>query len=111
MTAAGLKFATMLLPNHKTLIEDAFTFLHSREYKGKYFDRLISFNTKQGQQVLARAENNGRFVILTNGRKYHRQFHKLWDPVFSPDGKNVLLKYIEDDKYCRQVVPVEELLG
>jgi Tol biopolymer transport system component len=64
-----------------------------------------------GQQVLAMAEDSGRFVILANGRKYHKQFQKLWNPVFSPDGRNVLLKFIEDDKYCRQVVPVEELLG
>jgi len=64
-----------------------------------------------GQQVLARAEINGGFVILANGRRYPKLFQKLWDPVFSPDGNHVMLKYIEDDRYCRQVVPVEELLG
>jgi hypothetical protein len=61
--------------------------------------------------VLTRAENNGRFEILANGRKYNKQFQKVWDPEFSPDGNHVLLKYIEDDKYCRQVVSVEDLLG
>ena len=35
----------------------------------------------------------------------------LWDPVFSPDGNHVLLRYVENDKYCRQVTPSGEFLG
>jgi len=31
--------------------------------------------------------------------------------AFSPDGAKVLLKYVEEGKFCRQVVPFSELVG
>ena len=63
------------------------------------------------QGMLAKAEVGGRHLILANGSKRSESYQMLWDPIFSPDGKHVLLRYVDDDKYCRQVTPVGELLG
>ena len=64
-----------------------------------------------GRHVLAKAESNGKYLILADGRKRGKGYDRLWDPVFSADGEHVLLRYVEDDKYCRQVMPTGELLG
>jgi hypothetical protein len=64
-----------------------------------------------GQHVLAKAELGGKYLILVNGKKCDKSYDRLWDPVFSPDGSHVLLRFVEDDKYCRQVTPSGEILG
>jgi hypothetical protein len=35
-------------------------------------------------------------------------YDAIWDPVFSPEGDKILLRFIEDNTYYRQVVPVGE---
>jgi Tol biopolymer transport system component len=63
------------------------------------------------RDVIAKVENNGRFTIALNGKPWKRTFEALWEPAFSPDGTKVLVKAVEDEKYYRCVVPVQELLG
>jgi hypothetical protein len=64
-----------------------------------------------GRHVVAKVELGGKYLILGDGRKRDQRYDRLWDPVFSPDGSHLLLRYVEDDKYCRQVVPIGEILG
>lgn len=64
-----------------------------------------------GSHVLAKAELAGKYVILADGARRGKGYDMLWDPAFSPDGQSVLLRYVEGDKYCRQVTPAAELLG
>ena len=53
----------------------------------------------------------GKYLILVDGKKRDNSYDRLWDPVFSPDGGHLLLRYVQGDKYCRHVVPSGELLG
>ena len=57
------------------------------------------------------SDRDDKYLILVNGKKCDKSYDRLWDPVFSPDCSHVLLRYVEDDKYCRQVTPSGELLG
>ncbi len=61
--------------------------------------------------MIAKVERNGVKTWLLNGKAGNRSFEQLWEPLFSPDGKQVLLRYIEDGAYVREVVPVEALAG
>jgi hypothetical protein len=56
----------------------------------------------------AKAEKNGKFFVVVDGRVAQNGFDNLWDPVFSPDGEKLLIRCIEDGKYYRRVVPVDE---
>jgi hypothetical protein len=62
-----------------------------------------------GSQILAKAEKNGKYLIVVNGRSTNRAYDRLWDPIISDDGQNVLLRFIEDGKYHRQVIPIGDL--
>jgi hypothetical protein len=63
-----------------------------------------------GVHVLAKAELGGKYFVFADGRKRGGGYDMLWDPAFSPDGVHVLLRYVEADKYCRQVVPVGDFV-
>ena len=57
-------------------------------------------------RVLAKVERDGRFAIAVDGKVWSPWFDGLWDPVFSPDGRHVLIRAVEDGEYFRQVVPL-----
>jgi len=44
--------------------------------------------------------------IFVNEKQILGGCQVLWDPLFSPDGSEVLLRYVEAGKYYRKVVPV-----
>ncbi|MBG0777378.1 MAG: WD40 repeat domain-containing protein [Desulfovibrionaceae bacterium] len=50
----------------------------------------------------------GKFTILVDGKPYKENFDQVWDPVFSPEGDKVLIRAIDNGKYCRIVVPVRD---
>ena len=62
-----------------------------------------------GKKVLAKADRGGRYFVAVDGKVRGAGFEKLWDPVFSPDGTKVMLRYVEENKYYRQVIPTDEL--
>lgn len=54
---------------------------------------------------------NAEKIDLIETMTHNRVFDALWDPLFSPDGKQILLRYIEDGKYCREVLAVGEFFS
>jgi hypothetical protein len=60
-------------------------------------------------KVASKAEKNGKFVVIMDGKIGKHTFDALWDPIFSPDGEKILIRCIEDGKYYRRVVPVSEI--
>ena len=59
----------------------------------------------------AKIEENGRYSYAVNGRVWAETFEKLWEPIFSPDGKTILVRGVQDDAYVRRVVPLSELVS
>jgi hypothetical protein len=64
-----------------------------------------------GRHVAAKAERDGRYFLVGDGKVAGKGFDQLWDPSFNADGSKILLRYVEDGKYYRQVVPTNEMLG
>lgn len=62
------------------------------------------------QHVAAKIKrDNGKYTVMVNNHVYHHEFDQLWDPVFSPEGTKVLLRAVEDGKFVRIVLPVNEI--
>jgi len=65
--------------------------------------------------VAAKAEKNGRYTIVIDGKPLKESYQALWNPVFSPDSEKILIKGITGDshggKYFRQVLPVTHITG
>lgn len=59
--------------------------------------------------VAAKAEIHGKYILVVNGMPGKQAFDELWDPVFSPDGDRVLMRGIEDGKFYRKVVPIDDI--
>ncbi len=59
--------------------------------------------------VAAKAEIHGKYILVVNGAPGKHVFDELWDPVFSPDGNRVLIRGIEDGKFYRKVVPIDDI--
>jgi hypothetical protein len=56
------------------------------------------------KNVIAKAEKNGKYMVSLNGKSQGKSYDKLWEPIFSPDGEKILLRYLEDEKYYREVI-------
>jgi hypothetical protein len=56
-----------------------------------------------GGHAAVRAERNGRFTIVLDGKEYGESFERAWDPVFAPEGDKVLIRGIQDGTYLRIV--------
>ena len=63
------------------------------------------------RHLAAKAERNGRYFFVGDGKVLGKGYEQLWDPVFNSDGSQMLLRYVEDGKYYRHVVPTGEMLG
>lgn len=63
-----------------------------------------------GEYVVAKAEWNGRFCVVVNGRIWKRTFDAMWEPTFSPDGKKLLVRSVEDEKYYRHIIDLQDIL-
>ncbi len=62
------------------------------------------------KHIAVRVERPGkRFTVAVDGKAYKEDFDMLWDPIFSPDGTNILLRALQDGKFCRIVVPVNDI--
>ena len=44
---------------------------------------------------------------MIDGLPVKKGLEAAWDPIFSPDGKKILLRGIEDGKYFREVLPLK----
>ncbi|MFH1132416.1 MAG: WD40 repeat domain-containing protein [Pseudomonadota bacterium] len=62
-----------------------------------------------GNMVAAKVQQDGKFAIAVDGRIWEQGFcfDSLSDPVFSSDGKKLLVCGIEEGKCFRRVVPLE----
>ena len=63
-----------------------------------------------GRHVAAKAEKNGKYTFVVNGRSLKKNYEAVWEPVFGPDGDRILLKYIEEGKYYRHVALLKEIV-
>lgn len=78
-------------------------------WPGWYTMAFAPVFSPDGKNVAAKVDRaTNRYTYVLNGRAYKQDFDMVWDPVFSPEGDKVLLRVIEDGKYCRIVVPVNE---
>ena len=66
------------------------------------------FSPESGK-VASKAERNGTFCLVLDGKAGDTEYEAVWDPVFSPDGEKILVRGIRDGKYYRKVIPVREL--
>ncbi len=62
-----------------------------------------------GGELIARADRNGRRVLVVDDRVLEQPFDVLFEPETSPDGSSVLVKGIIDGRYLREVVPLNRL--
>jgi Tol biopolymer transport system component len=53
--------------------------------------------------VAARVERNGKYVVLLDGAPAAEAFDTAFDPVFSPDGRKLLLRGVRNGKAVRIV--------
>jgi len=56
-----------------------------------------------GAFVAAKVDEGGGYAMLVNGQPVLRGVDKLWDPVFNDDSSKILLRYIVDGSYFREV--------
>jgi hypothetical protein len=64
-----------------------------------------------GAHFAAVVERNGRQSLAVDGVVWARSFDRLWDPCFDPEGKNLLVRGVIDNRCIRQVVPVRQIQG
>ncbi|MDO9631797.1 MAG: WD40 repeat domain-containing protein [Humidesulfovibrio sp.] len=64
---------------------------------------VISAN---GGHVAVKVEKAGRQTLVVNGRVYPREFTKVWEPTFSPDGTKMLIRALDKDAFLRIVAEV-----
>ena len=62
------------------------------------------------EHVAAVCEDNGKYTVLLDGNPYQEDFSLAWDPVFSPDGKRLLIRGFKDNKFTRTVVSTRSFL-
>jgi len=62
----------------------------------------------QGNHIAVKAEKEGKFFIILDGRAGKEIFDMLWDPVFSPDGEKILIRAVSNGKYIRKVCTAGE---
>ena len=61
------------------------------------------------QNVAVKAEKNGAYFLVLNGKRGKHDYEALWNPVFSPDGKSILIRYVRGGKYYRKVSPLNDI--
>ena len=59
-----------------------------------------------GQKVVAKVEQDGKFALALNGKVLGQPYDGLYDPVIGPEGDRVLVKALEGGKYYRRVVSI-----
>ncbi len=59
-----------------------------------------------GGNVAVKVEKAGRQSIVVNGHVYPRDFTKVWEPQFSPDGTKLLIRAMDKDAFLRIVAEV-----
>ena len=45
-------------------------------------------------KIATKAELNGKYLIVVDGKIGRQVYDELWDPVFSPDGEHILVRGI-----------------
>ena len=62
-----------------------------------------------GDKVICKVERNGKYAVAVNGKIRGKDYEALWNPVVSPDGTKLMICGIEDGKYYRKVVPLNDI--
>jgi hypothetical protein len=62
-----------------------------------------------GDKVAAKVEKNKKYFLAVNGKIGKKGYEVLWSPTFSPDGSKLLVRCVDNGRYCRLVVPVNEI--
>jgi Tol biopolymer transport system component len=62
-----------------------------------------------GKRLAAKAERNGKFALVLDGKPGKTEYDGLEDPVFRANGDRMLLRTIERNQYVRKVVSVVDL--
>ena len=70
---------------------------------------MMTNRTTPASKDRTSAKTGDKYTIALDGKTWGRAFDALWDPVFSPDGKKLLCRCVENGKYFRRVVPVTEI--
>ncbi|MDQ7834639.1 MAG: WD40 repeat domain-containing protein [Humidesulfovibrio sp.] len=59
-----------------------------------------------GGHVAVKVEKAGRQTLVVDGRVYPREFTKVFEPAFSPDGTKLLIRALDKDAFLRIVAEV-----
>ncbi len=79
-----------------------------RLWPGHYDMAWPGVFSPDGEHLAAKVDRAGKQGFVLDGREWDASFDQAWDPVFGPDSDKVLLRYIKDDAYYRQVVRLED---
>jgi hypothetical protein len=80
-------------------------------WPGTYAMAWPAVFSPDGNHLIAKVEQNGKYTFVLDGREWNELFDQAWDPVFSPEGDKIMLRYIKDDAYFRRVVRLEDFKG
>jgi Tol biopolymer transport system component len=64
-----------------------------------------------GRHVAARVELDGKQALAVNDRLWHHDCELAFAPSFSPDGRRLLIRSLENGVFHRRVVSVEDIAG
>lgn len=74
-------------------------------------DKLWKPVVSDDSQIFAtRAEIDGKYYLIVNGKLYKTGFDMVFEPVISPDSSKVLLKVLEGDIYNRYILSLDKIL-
>jgi hypothetical protein len=73
-------------------------------WDGKWDMAWAPVISADGRHVAVKVERAGRQSLVVDNRVYPREFAKVWDPTFSPDGTKMLIRAMDKDAYVRIVV-------
>jgi len=66
--------------------------------------------SQSGDIIATRAEIAGRYYILVNDRRIPGDFDMAFQPELNPQGDKLLLKVIQDGRYIRKVVSLNDII-
>jgi len=61
------------------------------------------------ERVLVKAQRQGNHLLVVDGRPGKSSYEYLWNPAISADGEKVLIRCIQDGKYYRKVIAINDI--
>ncbi len=84
-------------------VPQRFVVMDEQEMGGPFEQVLYVSFSNEGEHVAYVASHKGDWFMVIDGKTYSRRFSCLWPPVFSADGKRILIRGIEGDRFVRTV--------